>query len=155
PACAPPPGAVRRRARSLARDPRARPPALARHAAPGRGRRRLRARAPCRARAPAPGRRPLHRYRPGELLDGARQSLPRHQAPGAVLMTADKIAAPRQMRSVEFRKEREATWQALEALIATADKDGLRTLGAEQLARLPHLYRATLSSLSVARRISL
>ena len=67
----------------------------------------------------------------------------------------DKIAAPRQMRSVEFRKEREATWQALEALIATADKHGLRTLGAEQLARLPHLYRATLSSLSVARSISL
>jgi uncharacterized membrane protein SpoIIM required for sporulation len=68
---------------------------------------------------------------------------------------ADKLAAPRQMRSVEFRKEREATWQALEALIATADKHGLRTLGAEQLARLPHLYRATLSSLSVARSISL
>lgn len=62
---------------------------------------------------------------------------------------------PRQMRSVEFRKEREATWQALEDLIATADKRGLRTLSAEQLARLPHLYRATLSSLSVARSISL
>jgi uncharacterized membrane protein SpoIIM required for sporulation len=59
------------------------------------------------------------------------------------------------MRSVEFRKEREATWQALEETIAAADKHGLRSLGAEQLARLPHLYRATLSSLSVARSISL
>src|SRR4051812_35700583 len=59
------------------------------------------------------------------------------------------------MRSVEFRRERESTWQELEDLISDADKHGLRTLSAEQLARLPHLYRATLSSLSVARSISL
>ncbi len=64
-------------------------------------------------------------------------------------------AAPRQMRSVEFRKEREATWRELEAMIAEADRRGLRALSAEQLARLPHLYRAALSSLSVARSISL
>lgn len=70
-------------------------------------------------------------------------------------MQAATMSAPRQMRSVEFRKEREATWQALEEMIAAADKHGLRSLGAEQLARLPHLYRATLSSLSVARSISL
>ncbi|MGE0551102.1 MAG: stage II sporulation protein M [Kofleriaceae bacterium] len=63
--------------------------------------------------------------------------------------------SPRQMRSVEFRKEREASWRELEALIAAADKSGVRSLSAEQLARLPHLYRATLSSLSVARSISL
>jgi uncharacterized membrane protein SpoIIM required for sporulation len=68
---------------------------------------------------------------------------------------AGNASAPRQLRSVEFRKEREATWRALEDLIAAADKRGLRTLTAEQLARLPHLYRATLSSLSVARSISL
>ncbi|MDQ3337710.1 MAG: stage II sporulation protein M [Myxococcota bacterium] len=60
-----------------------------------------------------------------------------------------------QMRSVEFRREREATWNELEALILAADKNGLRSLTADQLARLPHLYRATLSSLSVARSISL
>ena len=60
-----------------------------------------------------------------------------------------------QMRSVEFRREREATWSQLEDLIAAADKNGLRSLSADQLARLPHLYRATLSSLSVARSISL
>jgi uncharacterized membrane protein SpoIIM required for sporulation len=67
----------------------------------------------------------------------------------------EAFAAPRQMRSVEFRREREATWRELEELIATADKRGVRALSAEQLARLPHLYRATLSSLSVARSISL
>lgn len=60
-----------------------------------------------------------------------------------------------EMKSVEFRREREATWRELEDLIARADRKGLRSLGAEQLARLPHLYRATLSSLSVARSISL
>jgi hypothetical protein len=60
-----------------------------------------------------------------------------------------------QMRSVAFRREREATWQELENLIAETDKNGLRSLSADQLARLPHLYPATLSSLSVARSISL
>jgi uncharacterized membrane protein SpoIIM required for sporulation len=74
-------------------------------------------------------------------------------APKAAI--ADGLGAPRELRSVQFRKEREATWQALEQLIATADKEGVGTLSAEQLARLPHLYRATLSSLSVARSISL
>jgi uncharacterized membrane protein SpoIIM required for sporulation len=59
------------------------------------------------------------------------------------------------MKSVEFRREREATWNELEAIIAFADDKGLRALGADALARLPHLYRATLSSLSVARSISL
>jgi uncharacterized membrane protein SpoIIM required for sporulation len=68
---------------------------------------------------------------------------------------SDRAGAPRQLRSVEFRREREATWRELEDLLAAADRRGLRTLSAEQLARLPHLYRATLSSLSVARSISL
>ncbi len=62
-------------------------------------------------------------------------------------------AAP--LRSVLFRREREATWRELEELIARADKGGLRALSAAELARLPHLYRATLASLSVARSISL
>jgi uncharacterized membrane protein SpoIIM required for sporulation len=59
------------------------------------------------------------------------------------------------MKSVEFRREREATWNELEGIISFADDKGLRGLGADALARLPHLYRATLSSLSVARSISL
>src|SRR5678816_4475778 len=62
---------------------------------------------------------------------------------------------PAEMRSVQFRREREATWRELEDLIAQADKKGVQALAAEALARLPHLYRATLSSLSVARSISL
>jgi uncharacterized membrane protein SpoIIM required for sporulation len=59
------------------------------------------------------------------------------------------------IRSVEFRREREAIWQALEDLITQTDRRGVRALSADQLTRLPHLYRATLSSLSVARSISL
>jgi uncharacterized membrane protein SpoIIM required for sporulation len=64
-------------------------------------------------------------------------------------------SSARVMRSVEFRREREASWHELERLIAAADKSGVRSLSADELARLPHLYRATLSSLSVARSISL
>ena len=66
---------------------------------------------------------------------------------------AEARAVP--LRSVLFRREREATWRELEGLIARADKGGLRSLSAAELARLPHLYRATLASLSVARSISL
>jgi uncharacterized membrane protein SpoIIM required for sporulation len=61
----------------------------------------------------------------------------------------------KELPSVAFRREREATWVELEHLIKISDDKGLRTLAADQLARLPHLYRATLSSLSVARAISL
>jgi uncharacterized membrane protein SpoIIM required for sporulation len=64
-------------------------------------------------------------------------------------------ASDRGLRSVQFRKEREATWRELEALVTLVGQRGIRSLQAEQLARLPHLYRATLSSLSVARSISL
>ena len=65
------------------------------------------------------------------------------------------MVGERTMKSVEFRREREATWHELESLVQTAEKKGLGSLTGEQLARLPHLYRATLSSLSVARSISL
>jgi uncharacterized membrane protein SpoIIM required for sporulation len=74
---------------------------------------------------------------------------------GAARLPSGAIAGTRELRSVEFRREREATWRELEDLIAAADRRGLRTLSADQLARLPHLYRAALSSLSVARSISL
>jgi uncharacterized membrane protein SpoIIM required for sporulation len=59
------------------------------------------------------------------------------------------------LKSFEFRREREGTWRELERLVAQVEKRGVRALGADQLARLPVLYRATLSSLSVARAISL
>jgi len=59
------------------------------------------------------------------------------------------------LKSFEFRREREKTWTELERLVARVEKGGVRGLSANQLARLPVLYRATLSSLSVARSISL
>lgn len=59
------------------------------------------------------------------------------------------------MKSVEFRREREGSWTELESLIARVESSGLATLSAADLSRLPVLYRATLSSLSVARAISL
>ncbi len=61
----------------------------------------------------------------------------------------------RMIRSVAFRKEREAGWHELEQLVDLVGKKGIGELTAEQAARLPHLYRATLSALSVARSISL
>ncbi len=59
------------------------------------------------------------------------------------------------MKSVEFRREREKDWAELERLIAEAEKKGLQNMSARDLAALPVHYRAALSSLSVARAISL
>lgn len=59
------------------------------------------------------------------------------------------------LKSFEFRREREAGWRELEEILARADKQGLRRLTSEELYRLPLLHRAALSSLSVARSISL
>jgi uncharacterized membrane protein SpoIIM required for sporulation len=59
------------------------------------------------------------------------------------------------VKSLEFRREREGSWIELESLVARVEASGLRRLSAPELSRLPVLYRATLSSLSVARAISL
>jgi uncharacterized membrane protein SpoIIM required for sporulation len=59
------------------------------------------------------------------------------------------------LRSSEFRRGREESWRELEAFVARAEKRGVRSLSAEELQRLPLLYRSTLSSLSVARSIAL
>lgn len=59
------------------------------------------------------------------------------------------------LKSYEFRREREAGWRELETLLARADRGGLGSLDADELYRLPLLHRAALSSLSVARSISL
>jgi uncharacterized membrane protein SpoIIM required for sporulation len=59
------------------------------------------------------------------------------------------------VNSVAFRREREATWVELELLVARIEREGLQALPPEDVGRLPVLYRATLSSLSVARAISL
>ena len=59
------------------------------------------------------------------------------------------------LKSSEFRRERESSWTELEGLVQIVEKRGTRQLTARELNRLPQLYRATLSSLSVARAISL
>jgi len=59
------------------------------------------------------------------------------------------------IRSYRFRAEREAQWQDLERLVSHAEASGARALAPGELQRLPVLYRATVSSLSVARAISL
>jgi uncharacterized membrane protein SpoIIM required for sporulation len=59
------------------------------------------------------------------------------------------------LRSYRFRRERQSTWLELEQLMDRAEKAGVAKLDADQLFRLPVLYRSALSSLSVARAISL
>ena len=59
------------------------------------------------------------------------------------------------LRSSDFRREREAQWRELEELVVRVEKKGLRALDTEELHRLPSLYRAAVSGLSVARAISL
>ena len=59
------------------------------------------------------------------------------------------------LKSYEFRAEREETWRELESIVLRVEKKGLRSLGPDELARLPVLYRVTASSLSVARAVSL
>jgi uncharacterized membrane protein SpoIIM required for sporulation len=59
------------------------------------------------------------------------------------------------LKSSAFRAEREASWRELESLVTEVERGGIRRLAPRELARLPALYRAALSSLSVARAISL
>ena len=59
------------------------------------------------------------------------------------------------LKSAQFRREREHTWDELERLISRAEKGGLSVLTEDELTKLPTLYRNTISSLSVARAISL
>lgn len=54
-----------------------------------------------------------------------------------------------------FRAEREADWIAFDALLTRLEKRGAKALSSEELLQLPILYRATLSSLSIARATSL
>jgi uncharacterized membrane protein SpoIIM required for sporulation len=59
------------------------------------------------------------------------------------------------LKSYQFRRDRESSWLELEALIERVEKKSIRALSAVELERLPILYRQALSSLSVARSISL
>lgn len=59
------------------------------------------------------------------------------------------------LRSAEFRKGREQGWRRLDDMIARIEKNGITSLSAREIEQLPLLYRAALSSLSVARTIVL
>lgn len=63
-------------------------------------------------------------------------------------MTAD-------LRSLRFRHERERDWQRLEDVLGRLERGSLKRLTDAELLALPGLYRAALSSLSVARATSL
>lgn len=54
-----------------------------------------------------------------------------------------------------FRAEREADWIAFDLLLTKLEKKGATALTSDELLQLPILYRATLSSLSIARATSL
>lgn len=59
------------------------------------------------------------------------------------------------LKSYRFREEREADWHKLDALLQRAERKGVRKLSDEDMLALPRLYRHAVSSLSVARSISL
>ena len=61
----------------------------------------------------------------------------------------------RVMKSYRFREEREADWQKLDHIVRKAENRGVGGLSDEDMQDLPHLYRQAVSSLSVARSISL
>lgn len=59
------------------------------------------------------------------------------------------------LKSSEFRGKRERNWRDLEHLLNKVESGGIGQLSAAEILRMPRLYRSTLSSLSVARAISL
>ncbi len=75
--------------------------------------------------------------------------------PSAPPLSRAKLRASDDLKSAQFRREREPGWHELERLLEQLDKSGPKALSSSDLTRLPILYRATLSSLSVARNVSL
>lgn len=59
------------------------------------------------------------------------------------------------LKSHKFRLDREADWKKLELLLGRLENSSIRSLSDAEMIALPALYRATLSSLSVARATSL
>jgi uncharacterized membrane protein SpoIIM required for sporulation len=71
------------------------------------------------------------------------------------MATGSETSSAGALRSQRFRAEREEQWRDLEALLDRAEKRGVRALSDAELLRIPGLYQATLSALSVARATSL
>src|SRR5262249_15161503 len=65
------------------------------------------------------------------------------------------LMADNALRSLRFRQEREATWKELERLLKRVEGGRVGGLSVDDMVAIPALYRATLSSLSVARETSL
>jgi uncharacterized membrane protein SpoIIM required for sporulation len=65
------------------------------------------------------------------------------------------MSAPLSLKSQRFRAEREADWRRLETLLRQLEAGRRGDLSDDDVIALPVLYRATLSSLSTARAISL
>ena len=59
------------------------------------------------------------------------------------------------LKSQRFREEREGDWRRLEKLLERLEQGGQQALSDDELISIPVLYRASLSSLSVARATSL
>ena len=60
-----------------------------------------------------------------------------------------------QLKSHRFRQEREGDWRRLDRLLERVEKGSAASLSYDEMVALPGLYRSALSSLSVARAISL
>lgn len=60
-----------------------------------------------------------------------------------------------QLKSQRFRREREADWRRLEALVTKAETRSAGALSDTEILAMPVLYRSALSALSVARATSL
>lgn len=65
------------------------------------------------------------------------------------------LSTTQDLRSVRFRKEREAGWSRLEDLVVRVEKSGISDLSFDEAQELAATYRQTMNSLSVAREISL
>lgn len=71
------------------------------------------------------------------------------------MATAFVSAQPLLVNASRFRAAHAAEWERLEALVSRIEKRSIRALSDDDLLALPLLYRATLSSLAVARETSL
>lgn len=59
------------------------------------------------------------------------------------------------LKSYKFREERQTDWHKLDSILKSAERHGVNKLSNEDMLALPRLYRHAVSSLSVARSISL
>ncbi len=86
-----------------------------------------------------------------QMNAGVIDLLSRHETAYPVATMSEQLS----LKSHRFRAEREADWLRLEALLKHLEAGRRKALSDDDVIALPVLYRATLSSLSMARAISL